>query len=224
MGATNSNTGKNTKFYSLKAKADETNTPYFGLIEKVNDKWQITSRFDTMTGLLTSAEIKEKEYNGSKFNIFVLIIEDEAERIQIELTHNGLTYSIINSLASNCNKMDTYTIQVYKKQSTDKKYWNANCSIYLNGNKEDKVKWKVDPTTAPKKVPVMVDGKPFMMNGQPVKDDSALRAFYEDMFRSDIISRLSPNVKTTETGQNTASSDTVTDVTPIVDAENDMPF
>jgi hypothetical protein len=44
------------------------------------------------------------------------------------------------------------------------------------------------------------------------------------MFRSDIISRLSPNVKTTETGQNTASSDTVTDVTPIVDAENDMPF
>jgi hypothetical protein len=224
MGASNSNTGKNTKFYQLKAKADETNTPYFGLSEKGADgKWTITNKFDTMSGMLTSATIKEREYEGVKSKLFVLVLEDGEETSQIEMTHNMISHSIINSLASSVDS--TYSIQLYKKQENGK--WWGKVSVKNSGQKTN---WKIDPKTAPKKEQVMMpDGNPFLQNGKPVYDDSKLRAFYEDLFIKDIASKLSPqgSVKQAETHSGVANSDagqgTITS-TANINLNDDLPF
>lgn len=215
MGATNTSQ-KNIKFYQLKAKADETNNPYFGLSEKVDGKWQTTQKFDTLSGMLNSAEIKEKEYQGVKSNIFVIHLEDNEEKMQLEMTHNALSHSIINSLASDCNKVSMYLIQVWKKQANGK--WFSNAKVEIGGTKTS---WKIDPKTAPKKEQVFVNGQPFKQQGKDVYDDSKLRTFYEEMFKNEIIAKLGSPVKPTST----ASSETVTDVTPITDTPHgDLPF
>lgn len=215
MGAQNSNQGKNTKYYQLKAKTSETENPHFALSEKVNGSWTTTGTFDTISGLLCSAKIQEKEYEGVKSNVFVLTIEDEQETSKIQLTHNMITHSIINSLAGNINKLSTYSIQVYKKQDNGK--WWGKASVKIDGEKSS---WAIDPKTAPKKEPVMVNGKPFMQNGKQVFDDSALKAFYEDLFRTKVIAPLGgeSSAKSTVMAKNEAN--------PVVDnPDNDqLPF
>lgn len=185
MGAGNSGSSTPTKYYQLKAKVDETNNPYFGLSEKVDGKWESTGKFDTMSGLLSSAEIKVKEFKGAKKNVFVLGFEDENEISKVEFTHNQITHSIINTLATNTNILSTYSIQVYKKQVKDKFYGQA--SVKIDG---EKLSWSIDPKTAPAKEPVMVNGEQFIQNGSPVFDDSKLNAFYETMFNEKVIAKL----------------------------------
>ena len=188
MGATNS-ASKQMKFYSLKGKASAEESPNFALTEKVADKWQVTGNFDTIFGYLNSAEIKEKEYNGAKFNVFVLEIQDNNETSKVEMTHNSVTHSLINSLATDCNKMDEYSFVVKKKQDKSKKYWNGAAYVNVKGKKES-LRWSIDPQSAPKKEPVMVNGTQFIQNGKPVWDDSKVRAFWENIFRNKIIGAL----------------------------------
>lgn len=184
MGASNS-TSQNIKFYSLKGKASESDTPNFSLTEKVNGAWSVTATFNTISGMLNAAEIKEKEYQGAKFNTFALTLDDGTEISKVELTHNAITHSFINALASNCNKLDTYNIQVYKKQSkgTDgKNYWNGGVSIKV-GNSTEGQKWSIDPQSAPKKEPVMLaDGKQLEQMGKKVWNHDKERAFWEEVF------------------------------------------
>jgi hypothetical protein len=185
MGASNGNQGLNTKFYQLKAKVDATQNPHFVLSEKIDGTWKQTEKFDTMTGMLAGAEIREKEYKGSKKKVFILKFEDENELSQVELTHNGTTYNIINTLSSDCNIISTYSIQVYKKQVGDKFYSQA--SIKMDGNR---MAWSFEPQTAPKKEAVMVGGKPFLKDGQQVYDDTLLCEFFEKLFQEKIINKL----------------------------------
>src|ERR1700748_816781 len=98
MGASNSSS-QNLKFYSLKAKASDSETPAFVHTEKVNGTWTETGRYDTISGRLDGAEIKQKEYQGVKFNVFSLTISDDQETSKVELTHNSITHNLINSLA-----------------------------------------------------------------------------------------------------------------------------
>jgi len=224
MGASNSAT-KSMKFYSLKAKASETETPNFALTEKVNEKWQITNNFDTMTGYLNSAEIKEKEYQGAKFNVFVLEIQDDNETSKVEMTHNSVTHSLINSLASDCNTLDEYSFTVKKKQTKGKdgkSYWNGTCYINIKGRTES-LKWSIDPQSAPRKEPVQgPDGKPFMLQGKQVWDDSKVRAFWEDIFNAKIVSVLgksAPSVKVAAAAPATQESNN-----NAADIADDLPF
>lgn len=214
MGASQLGGGKPVKFYNLKAKVDETNTPHFAIAEKVNDKWQVTGKFDTMAGMLNSAEIKEKEFQGAKQNVFILKFEDDNEISQVEMTHNQITHNIINSLSSGCNKIEIFNIKVYRKQSEDKKYWNGGVIIWIGNDKENKVKWSIDPKTAPKRDAVMVNGTQFMQSGKPVWDDSKVRAFWEQMFKDKIIAALGtpiiqpePSASTTITASNPPDND-----------------
>lgn len=186
MGATQSGSTTPIKYYQLKAKVDETNSPYFVLQEKVDGKWQATQKFDTMSGLLASAEIKEKEFKGTKKNVFILGFEDANEISKVEMTHNGITHSVINALASNTNILSTYSIQVWKKAAANNKYY-GQASVKIDG---EKLAWSIDPTTAPRKEPVMVNGVQFVQNGVPVYDDSKQLAFYETMFNEKVVAKL----------------------------------
>ncbi len=219
MGASNS-TSENKKFYSLKAKVDETNSPYFGLSEKADNKWKITQQFNQMTGMLDAAEIKQKTFEGSTTNIFVFTFNDGTEISQVEFTHNAITHSFINTLASDCNKINTYNLSVYKKQSKSesngKTYWNGGIGVKVNGSTEN-LKWSLDMNAAPKKEKVLKsDGQPFLSQGKQVWDSSKLNKFWEDVFTEKIANVL--NKKTTSnTSQPKEPVDNVYD-------SSDLPF
>ena len=227
MAGANSNSGKQTKYYSLKAKVDAQNTPFFALSEKNADgKWVTTEKFDTMIGFLVSAEIKAKEFEGAKFNTFVFKMEDDNETSLIEFTHNSVTHSLINTLASDCNKINNYSIQVYRKQSKDKQYWNGGVSIKANGSEEG-MKWHIDPQSAPKKEAVTkADGQPFTVQGKQVWDDSKLRVFWEEIFVSKIQNAL--NSAAAKPAQTTPTNTATTNSTPPVfqgsNDNEDLPF
>jgi hypothetical protein len=219
MGATQSES-KSMKFYSLKAKVNETDTPHFAQTEKVGDKWQVTNKFDTMSGMLNSATIEEKEYQGAKFKTFVLVFADDTETSKVELTHNSITHNIINCLATDCNSISTYKIYVDKKKSKDGKYMNGRAFVNMDGSQES-MKWSVDPQSAPKKVAVMVNGQPFLQQGKQVWDDSELRAFWEKIFMDKIASKFKKPAAGSATTNNTSTTPPVT----AQNAENEeMPF
>ena len=116
MGARNQEQ-RNLKFYALKAKVDNTNNPEFVVTEKVNDTWQITGRFSEMFGVITKIEMLEREYDGTKSNYFKFYIVDDAETSVVDMTHNAITYSILNTLASDFDTSKQVSISVYKKSS-----------------------------------------------------------------------------------------------------------
>lgn len=201
MGASNSER-KNAKFYSLKAKVDAQNTPHFALSEKIDGKWQTTGKFDQMEGTLVKAEIREKEYDGAKQNIFVLTLKDSVEESVVSMTHNQLSHSIINTLSSYEGFGPNLMIRLYCKEKHDsasgKTFWNANAYIEADGHK---LNWGIQPTDAPKSVPVFLpSGEPFIQNGKQVFDSSERRKFYEDLFMSKVVTKVgSPSVASKHT-------------------------
>lgn len=224
MGASNSES-KSMKFYSLKAKVDETNSPHFAQTEKVDGAWKVTNQYDTISGMLDSAEIVEKEYKGAKFKSFIFVLSDDKETSKLELTHNSITHNIINCLATDCNKLNTYKIYVDKKKSKDGKYMNGRAFVTIEGQKES-LKWSIDPQSAPKKVAVQVNGQPFLQQGKQVWDDADLRKFWEGIFVSkiqNVLGALKPIGATTPT--NVAATNSTSPVfTGNVDDNMDLPF
>jgi hypothetical protein len=232
MGASNSTANK-SKFYSLKQKAGSTekDTPLFWLTEKVGDKWQGTQSFNTMEGKLNSAKIVEKEFKpGIKSRMFEIEIQDEVETSKITLPHGNLTYSLINSLATDANSLDNYKITVVKRQSKDGKYWNAQGYINVNGA-SDMLKWSIDPKAAPQPIPVMVDGAHFEVNGEKQYDRSKVKAFWEQVFTEKIAAKLSGNgtsnrpAPATSTTASTSSGGDATHQNGSYTSDNDdLPF
>lgn len=210
MGASNSNSKKVT-FFSLKAKVDATNKPFFGKSEKVNEKWQITDTFDTISGFLIGAEIVVKEFEGAKQNIFKLKFEDGEDNMQVEMTHNNLTYSIINTLAGLTDTFSKIEIQVWRNDKDGKFFGNASIKF---GN--EKMQWSFAPATAPKKEPVTdKKGQPIMQNGKQLYDATELKAFYENVF----ISKVIPLCQTKATPATMDSPDEQSDP-----GSDDLPF
>jgi len=227
MGGRNTNEGRNTKFYSLKAKADEVNIPHFVLSEKVAGTWVQSNKFDTMVGCLSGAEIKEKEYKGAKQNIFVLTLTDAEELSRIELTHNGTTYSILNALSSLQSSLPELQIKVYRNEAKNEhgsgigKFY-GNASILADN---EKLSWGFAPASAPKKVPVEVNGKPYLKDGKQVYDDSDLRQFYEQVFIDKIMPLVSKSVARVNEINNPMNIDQ--SKPPVQEDENDpnpLPF
>lgn len=191
MGASRSNSGKPMEFYTLKAKVDEQNKPFFAKLEKVNDVWTDTGTFDTIEGMLNGAKIEEKdlkEYGKKKF--FVLFLEDENGVCKVDMSHNAVTYSIINSLSSCADKMGKFTINVYRAKpevKDGKTYHNGRASVKKDGQKTE---WFVKPQDTPKKVPVMVGDEPFMKDGKQVFDDTKVRKYWETIFETAIVGKI----------------------------------
>lgn len=188
MGASNRES-KNYKFYGLKAKVDATNDPYFALQEKGSDgKWTNTNKYNTISGNIIAASLEEKEFNGVKENVFVLILDDDTETMKVTMTHNNITHGIINALANEPNKMMPYEISVTKKQSNNKWYGNGWVNRKLSEAKGENVKWLIDPKSAPRSTQVMVNGQPFKQNGKDVYDHTEPRKFWEQFFKDKIVS------------------------------------
>ncbi len=187
-GLSNSGSGRNMQYFTLKSKVDDQTDPMFVQTEKVGGNWQETNTGDTISGMLAGAKIETKEIKGMTMNFFVLFLETQAGvHMKVSMSHNQIAYNIINSIAGNCNKLSKYAFSVYKKQSEDGKYWNGKCSSKIDGNKTE---WAIDPKSAPDKEPVMIGNPPRqqMKSGKAVWDYSARESFWEALFRTKIMS------------------------------------
>ena len=131
MGEKNSGSGKPMAFYQLNGKCDKDVKPFFQKSEKIGDHWEKTKTFDTLSGLLTGAKIEEKTFADGKKNFFVLFLSDDEATRKIQMSHNQITYAIINSIAGGVDCNSEYEISVYRKQSEDGKYWNGRAKVLV---------------------------------------------------------------------------------------------
>ena len=144
-----------------------------------------------MFGIITKAEILEREFEGKKSNFFRFQLTDENEVSYIDMTHNGITYSILNSLASDFDTTKEISIRVYKKdQEKDGKiYYNGKAYVASEG---DTLSWAVEIKDAPKpELVTKADGSPVIINGSKVYDKEGVTSFWEELFNSKIKNKFS---------------------------------
>lgn len=226
------NTSKNQIFIALKQKAgaSEKETPRFAIAEKdASGTWVETKSYGFVEGQINKAYIEEKDFkkNGKIDRMFVLEMEDNGEQYKVTMPHGGLTYLILNSLASGPNSLDKFKISVDKKQ--DGKYWNARGFVNVNGNR-DGLKWHTDMKATPRPEPVMVNGVHLEVNGEKAYDRTALKKFWEEFFVTHIVSKLTggnvSSVKPAVTNNTAAATNTNAPVNNIPEEDDfqDLPF
>ena len=191
MGARNPDT-KSVKFYSLKAKVDATNDPFFSVSEKIEGSWKQTGTFNEIFGKLTKVEILEKEYEGVVSHYFRFRLEDENEVSNVDMTHNAITYSILNSLASDFDTNKEVTIRVYKTSNNGndgKIYYNGRAYVSVEG---ETLSWVLEPSEFPKPEQIFKkDGTPLKDNGKNVYDKEGVISFWEEFFNTKVAPKFS---------------------------------
>lgn len=224
MGARNPES-KNVKFYSLKAKVDATNDPFFSLTEKIDNSWRKTATFNEMFGVLSKAEMLEKEFEGKKSNYFRLHLIDENEVSYVDMTHNGITYSILNSLVSDFDISKEISIRVYKQEQVKDgvTYYNGKSYVSVEG---ESLPWAIEMKDAPKpELVTKADGTPVIVNGSKVYDKENVISFWEELFNSKIKNKFSSG----SSKQNTVDQHVVSPVQEVEqdvedEEEDDLPF
>lgn len=193
MGARNAEATKNIKFYALKAKVDATNDPHFSLSEKKGDKWEVAGTFTEMYGVITKAEIVEKEFEGVKSNSFRLYLSDASETSSLDMTHNGITYNILNSLGSDFDVTKEVRIGVYKtvNNKDGKTYYNGKASVKSG---DQSIQWALSIDQTPRPEQVFKDAAkktPMKVNGKNVWDHEPVKEFWEDFFNKNVKDKFS---------------------------------
>ena len=225
MGARNpEGSNKTVKFYALKAKTDATNSPFFSITEKVDDEWKVTGTFNEMFGVITKAEVLEREFDGQVSKYFRFQLTDDSEVSYVDMTHNGITYNILNSLASDFDTSQEVTIRVYKKEYTNdagKTFYNGKSYVGIG---ENSIPWFYEIKDLPKAEQVMKkDGTPLKQNGFNVWDKEEVIKFWDNVF----LTKVQPKFVNSTTS-NTQPQDSKPDTQPAHTAGDsdvdDLPF
>jgi hypothetical protein len=176
MGASNKQGGKSRTFLKIYSKEPgvDQKAAFFGKQEKVDGKWQVTQRFNELTGKLIGAEHVVNTFGKDEFNTLRLVLEDHEGTWQVEGSFNSLTYNIINALSSINSFNGLLAINLYVNKSG----W-PTAYITLEG---EKVSWKYEISEIPEVVYVRVGNK-------DVPDSSAKEAFFIKLI-SDIAGKL----------------------------------
>lgn len=221
MGARNSES-RNLKFYSLKAKVDETNDPFFALSKKTDSGWE-TESFTELFGKITKAEIIEKDFKEVKSNLFRFNLIDDNETSVLDMTHNAISYSILNTLSSDFDVNKEVSIRVYKVENTGndgKKYWNGRSYITVEG---EKLGWAIDIADLPKPEQLFkANGDPVITNGKNTYDKSPVIDYWENVFNTKIKSKFNSNESDPNVTNSTPSTENESDQAPGDD--DDLPF
>ncbi|MDR1018989.1 MAG: hypothetical protein LBM02_09860 [Lachnospiraceae bacterium] len=232
MGAFNSERGQ-IKYYSLKSKADVNISPFFVKVTKLENGEKIEEKYNGIRGVITSAEMRESEYQSKKIKSFNFGVKDSEGISYISMGHNNLTYSILNSLASDFGIDSEITIELYKSK-TEKDgttYYNGKAAVKANG---DRLNWAYNVDEIPKaEVILNSKGKPVIDdNGFKTYDKSDLKSFWNNVFDTKIKPKFEKSVET-------LAATTIKSIIPedspstevdekknveIVDEEDDLPF
>ena len=223
-GPKNSGGGKPMLFLSLKAKVDAENKPYFIQSEKRDNGWALTNEFDTLEGMISGAKIEEKdlkEHGKKKF--FVLYIEYEEGVMKVDMSHNAITYSIINSLASCVDKISDFSIGVWRAKTENEKgtFYNGRAKVLKGG---EKTEWAFRWEDVPRKEPVMSKGKQMVKDGKPVWDDTDMRAWWEEKFQKHIVAKVGTGKQKEEKPATSSQGSGVGETFSSSGPEDDLPF
>jgi hypothetical protein len=166
MGAKNTINSTAT-YLKLRSKTSDTdNTPFFGKQQKVNAKWEITERFNSVDGKLVSLTHDTYEYEGETKYKCVITLEDfDGTKTVVESNFNNVLYSILNSFANYEDGIIDINLWL-SKEKEGKKY--AQGGVNIGGNK---LEWKYKFSDLPKAKEVKVGKK-------TVKDDSEVVEFW----------------------------------------------
>lgn len=156
----------------LKPKTKEESNPHFSVIRKEDGKWGETGEtVNQVSGDLTKVEVKEDEYEGRKYKVINVFLQDKeaGETYLLDLRLNMITKSLFNAL-SNLTDPRNISISLYK----NKKSHNPNFGVWQN---DELVRWKYSLEELPEPEEVTFKGE--TMKDYSKSDEMVLSSLLE---------------------------------------------
>lgn len=204
-------TASTGKLYILKIKtkdaADKKVPAYIQVSEKVGEKWVANGNtVNSVSGDLTKVEIREREFQGEKYNSIGLFFTDKTakETYLLDTRFNMVSQGLFNSLFS-LEAFNNVEVQVY-----DNKAGYATTSVTQDGKK---VSWKYGIDELPK-VKKITAGK------KTLTDTSELEEFFLTHL-NDLNNRIQATKGRGKT-ETVSAAQEPSDATP--ETDEDVPF
>ena len=176
MGA-GQGTTVNRRFFKLLAKAEKADIKGGrAIVEiiKVGEKYQMSNWYKNLTGFITSAQVKEFEFEDEKKVKCILDISDNEGVCQLEFTFNFATYGLINSLLNT-----SFDKEVSIEAWINKTNFVGCAAKYINEKEANK--WAIDLADQPKGIKYKTPG------GKEETDYSNVVAYWRKKFETEII-------------------------------------
>lgn len=132
-----------------------------------------TQTFEQVDGTIKGINRRDAEINGSKMKIYDIDLADnQGERAVLSVIADGsVARGLIMALVNIPDMSKPVRIRAYSQDKDGRSY--TSTIVYQNG---EKVPWVKPMSELPKGEPVMVNGKPFVINGTAQYDYSARNA------------------------------------------------
>lgn len=153
-GTTFAQDNKKVFFVEMKkdAKKEGIDFPHFRIVESLgNKKYSAPSQDAFIEGNVIDIKVVEKEYEGKRYDVVSMILEDDEERMFVNIPMSGLGRSTINSLAGVKGTIQTVKINLYTNKAG-----YASVFILVNG---EKCEWRWTPEEIKAKIITTTDKK-----------------------------------------------------------------
>lgn len=129
--------------------------------------------FEQVDGIIKGIERRDAEINGSKMKIYdINLVDNQGEQAVLSvIADGGVARGLIMALVSTPDMSKPVRIRAYSQDRDGRSY--TSTIVYQNG---EKVPWIKPMNELPKGEAVMVNGKPFIVNGTAQYDYSARNA------------------------------------------------
>jgi hypothetical protein len=172
MGA-NKNSNESVRFFKLIAKAEKANTEEkMAIVEVVKNgkkEYAHGEWFGSLSGFITSLEIKGFEFEGEKKEKFVMHIEDADGICQLEFTNSIAAQGLINGLLA------TDLTKEVEVSAWISKNGYVGAGVKYKGEK-DSIKWAIDLKDCPRPTPYKLP------SGKDATDNANVLEFWKGKF------------------------------------------
>ena len=132
-----------------------------------------TQTFEQVDGIIKGIERRDAEINGSKMKIYdINLVDNQGEQAVLSvIADGGVARGLVMALVNIPDMSKPVRIRAYSQDREGRSY--TSTIVYQNG---EKVPWIKPMNELPKGEAVMVNGKPFVVNGTAQYDYSARNA------------------------------------------------
>ena len=172
MGA-NKNSSENIDYFKLIAKAEKANQEEkmatVQIEKNSKGEYEQSNWFSSLSGFITSLEIKEFDHDGKKKEKFVMRIEDKNGICQMEFTNNMAVQGLLNGMLN-----ADLTKEVEVSAWINKKGY-VGAGIKYKSSTEN-IDWAISLDDQPKPVPYKTP------SGKEEKDNTNVLSFWRNKF------------------------------------------
>jgi hypothetical protein len=184
MAVVEQGTNDSIRYFNLITKTDNVDKEGNRVIVEIvknGTKYEKGEWVKGLSGFVTHAEIKEGEYEGKKFDKFVLDLKDNDGTSRLEFTNNNASHSLINALLGADLKREIVIEGWISKAGF------VNAAPKYKGDR-DAIRWVI---------PLPEQPKPFMkdVEGQEVKMTKHVLDFWLGKFKDIIFKAVHSNYK-----------------------------